>query len=190
MRYKVDLPNYGVFDEKRVFDAGPDAGADQLPRRAHRRADLRGHLEGRGRASACRRRGAEILISPNGSPFDWPKPDLRMNVAVARVDGDRAAAASTSTRSAARTSWCSTAPRSCSTPTRSLAVQLPAWEEAVGARPRWRRTAGGWRCEPGERAVLEEGDAAAYHACVLGLRDYVDKNGFPGVVLGLSGGID
>ena len=38
--------------------------------------------------------------------------------------------------------------------------------------------------------MLEEHDAAAYHACVLGLRDYVDKNGFPGVVLGLSGGID
>ena len=48
VRYKVDLPNYGVFDEKRVFDAGPHAGSDRLPRRAHRRADLRGHLEGRG----------------------------------------------------------------------------------------------------------------------------------------------
>ena len=53
-----------------------------------------------------------------------------------------------------------------------------------------RRTGDGWRCEPAERAVLEEHDAAAYHACVLGLSDYVDKNRFPGVVLGLSGGID
>ena len=53
-----------------------------------------------------------------------------------------------------------------------------------------RRTGAGWRCEPAERAVLEELDSAAYHACVLGLRDYVDKNGFPGVVMGLSGGID
>ena len=72
---------------------------------------------------------------------------------------------------------------------RRLAVQLPAWEEAVRI-VEMRRTADGWRCEPAERAVLEEHDAAAYHACVLGLRDYVDKNGFPGVVLGLSGGID
>ncbi len=48
----------------------------------------------------------------------------------------------------------------------------------------------GWRCAPGEVAPIAEGDAAAYHACVLGLRDYVDKNGFPGVVLGLSGGVD
>ena len=39
-------------------------------------------------------------------------------------------------------------------------------------------------------AKLPEGDQADYAACVIGLRDYVDKNGFPGVVLGLSGGID
>ena len=44
VRFKVDLPNYGVFDEKRVFRAGPVARADRLSRRAHRRADLRGHL--------------------------------------------------------------------------------------------------------------------------------------------------
>ena len=48
VRHKVDLPNYGVFDEKRVFDVRAHAGSGQLPRRAHRRADLRGHLEGRG----------------------------------------------------------------------------------------------------------------------------------------------
>ena len=47
VRFKVDLPNYGVFDEKRVFAPGPDAGPDRLSRRAHRRADLRGHLGAR-----------------------------------------------------------------------------------------------------------------------------------------------
>src|SRR5207253_5209575 len=70
-----------------------------------------------------------------------------------------------------------------------LAAQLPAWEEAVRV-VEMRRTGAGWRCEPAERCVLEELDAAAYQACVLGLRDYVNKNGFPGVVMGLSGGID
>ena len=48
VRHKVDLPNYGVFDEKRVFDVGADARTGRLPRRAHRRADLRGHLAGGG----------------------------------------------------------------------------------------------------------------------------------------------
>ncbi len=72
---------------------------------------------------------------------------------------------------------------------RSIAAQLPAWREAI-AITNWTRGENGWRCAPGEFAKLPEGDAAAYHACVLGLRDYVLKNGFPGVVLGLSGGID
>ena len=49
---------------------------------------------------------------------------------------------------------------------------------------------GRWHCLPGPIAEVEEGDAANYLACVTGLRDYIDKNGFPGVVLGLSGGID
>ena len=72
---------------------------------------------------------------------------------------------------------------------RSLAVQLPAWREAVVVTE-WARTPSGWQCKAGDVAKLAEGPAAAYHACVLGLKDYVAKNGFPGVVLGLSGGID
>jgi NAD+ synthase len=47
-----------------------------------------------------------------------------------------------------------------------------------------------WRCENGPQVAGVEADRADYSACVLGLRDYVNKNGFPGVVLGLSGGID
>ena len=55
---------------------------------------------------------------------------------------------------------------------------------------RWKKgDDGGWRC-PGPIVPEIEGDKADYAACVLGLRDYVDKNGFPGVLLGLSGGID
>ena len=71
----------------------------------------------------------------------------------------------------------------------SLAVQMPAWEEAL-AITEWRRDGNRWACEPQPLAEIEQGDAANYLACVTGLRDYVDKNGFPGVVLGLSGGID
>src|SRR5262249_31373570 len=71
----------------------------------------------------------------------------------------------------------------------TLAVQLPAWEEKV-AVTHWLRGPDGWRCEAGERAMLEEGESSAYHACVLGTRDYVDTNCFPSIALGLSGGID
>ena len=71
----------------------------------------------------------------------------------------------------------------------SLAVQMPAWEEAL-ASPSGAATAIAGACEPQPLAEIEQGDAANYLACVTGLRDYVEKNGFPGVVLGLSGGID
>ena len=113
--------------------SGPMPGPVELPRRAHRRADLRGHLEGGG------------VRVPAGDGLGDADLAQRLAVRLAQArpaherrrgarDGDRAAAASTSTRSAARTSWCSTAPPSCSTPTASLAVQLPAWEEAVTRR--------------------------------------------------------
>ncbi len=49
---------------------------------------------------------------------------------------------------------------------------------------------GVWFCKPGEVAALDEHPADIYHAMVVGLRDYVNRNRFPGVVLGLSGGSD
>src|SRR5207253_3825220 len=67
--------------------------------------------------------------------------------------------------------------------------QLPAFRETVQTLT-WERSGNGWRCSDGPMAPLPEGDKADYLACMLGLRDYVNKNGFKGVVLGLSGGID
>ena len=90
-----------------------------------------------------------------------------------------------STRSAGRTSSCSTAPRSgCIPIARSPSSCRPSakWSTTL----RWERTGNGWRCVDGPVAKLEENaDKDDYAACMLGLRDYVDKNGFKGVVLGL-----
>src|SRR4029078_7709040 len=71
----------------------------------------------------------------------------------------------------------------------ALACQMPAFREAV-ALTLWEKGGEGWRCREAPLELVEEGDEADYAACVLGLRDYVAKNRFPGVVLGLSGGID
>src|SRR6202030_1202973 len=57
------------------------------------------------------------------------------------------------------------------------------------ARTVWERFGASWRCVEGGREIIEEGDEADYAACVLGLRDYVENNRFPGIVLGLSGGV-
>lgn len=187
LRFKVDLPNYGVFDEKRVFTAG------ELPSPIA----FRGVRLGvpicediwKDEVTECLAEcGAEILIVPNGSPFDWKKPDVRLSVAVARVTETGLPLAYIN-QVGGQDELVFDGASFVLNADRSLAAQLPAWEEQI-ALTEWKRTDAGWTCAKGPVHRLSEGDGAAYHACVLGLRDYVDKNRFPGVVLGLSGGVD
>ena len=84
LRFKVDLPNYGVFDEKRVFAPGPMPGPVNF-RGVRLGLPICEDIWGQDVVECLSETGAEILISPNGSPFEWKKPDVRMNVAVARV---------------------------------------------------------------------------------------------------------
>jgi NAD+ synthase len=191
LRHKVDLPNYGVFDEKRVFDQGPMPGP----------VNFRGVRIGvpicediwKDEVCEClQETGSELLIVPNGSPFDWPKPETRINVAVARVT-ETGLPLVYLNQVGGQDELVFDGASFVLDADRQLVIQLPAWEEALEAVV-FRRTGsgglGGWTGEIGLRAPLEAGESAAYHACTLGLRDYVEKNGFPGVVLGLSGGID
>ncbi len=187
VRLKVELPNYGVFDERRVFTPGPLPGP----------VSFKGVRIGvpicediwKEQVTECLAEcGAEILISPNGSPFDWPKPHMRMNVAVARVTETGLPLAYLN-QLGGQDELVFDGASFILNADRSLAVQLPAWKEAIVVT-RWSRTDPGWMCEPGPVAKISGGDASAYQACVLGLRDYVTKNGFPGVVLGLSGGVE
>src|SRR6185312_4778468 len=71
----------------------------------------------------------------------------------------------------------------------SLALQLPAFQENI-TTIQCIKGEGGWTCKKGPIAPVLDGDKGDYAACVLGLRDYVTKTGFPGVLLGISGGID
>ena len=187
IRFKVELPNYGVFDEKRVFDAGPLPGP----------IDFRGIKLGvpicediwEEQVCECLAEcGAEILISPNGSPFDWPKADRRMNVAVARVVETGLPLAYLN-QIGGQDELVFDGASFVLNADRKLALQLPAWETGF-ALTLWTRGDAGWVCASDDIARVGTGDGAAYHACVLGLRDYVNKNGFPSVVLGLSGGVD
>jgi NAD+ synthase len=68
-------------------------------------------------------------------------------------------------------------------------VQMPDWDEGLLVTD-WARTAQGWRCETRCEHALDRFPADVYQAMIVGLRDYVARNGFPGVILGLSGGID
>ncbi len=184
---KVDLPNYGVFDEKRVFATGPLPGPLNV-RGVRIGVPICEDIWGTEVVETLAETGAEILISPNGSPFDWPKPDNRMNVTVARVTESRLPLVYLN-QVGGQDELVFDGASFVLNADRSLAVQLPAWRETV-ALTEWTKSNHGWVCARGEIAKLSEGPASAYHACMLGLKDYVDKNGFPGVVLGLSGGID
>jgi NAD+ synthase len=187
VRFKVDLPNYGVFDEKRVFAPGP------IPKPVDFRGIRLGvpiceDIWGPGIAEGLAERGADILIVPNGSPFDWTKPDVRMDIAVARIT-ETGLPLVYLNQVGGQDELVFDGASFVLNADRSVAAQLPAWEEAV-TLTQWRKTANGWYCEKGDRAAVEQEEASAYQACLLGLRDYVEKNGFPGVILGLSGGID
>ena len=185
-RLKHHLPNYGVFDEARVFAPGPVPGPIQF--RGVRLGVLvcedMWYADVAETLAEC---GAEILVVPNGSPFERDKVGVRLERARARVaetglplvyvnqlggqdelvfDGASFALDSRG----------------------DVAVRLPAWAEQV-VTTRWSKRDCAWTVA-GPLAPVPGRDEDLYQAMVLGLRDYVGKNGFPGVVLGLSGGID
>src|SRR6516165_1120279 len=186
-RFKVDLPNYGVFDEKRVFAPGPSPGPIVF-RGVRVGVPICEDIWGPDPVECILETGGEILLVPNASPYERDKLVIRQNVAVSRVVesglpliylnmvGGQDELAFDGGSFALNAN-------------RSLGAQLPAFRPMV-ARTAWERGDKGWRCVEGPRETVEEGDEADYAACVMGLRDYVDNNRFPGVVLGLSGGVD
>ncbi len=187
VRHKVDLPNYGVFDEKRVFAAGPEPGPVNV-RGIRLGVPICEDIWSPDVCETLAETGAEILVSPNGSPFTADKRDLRMNKTVARV-AETGLPLAYVNQVGGQDELVFDGASFVLNSGGQLAVQLSDWRETI-VTARWRRGADGWRCETQAPALLSEGDAALYRACVLGLRDYVNKNGFPGIVLGLSGGID
>ena len=187
VRFKVDLPNYGVFDEKRVFSPGPMPGPAVL-RGVRVGLPVCEDIWGEAVVECLAETGAEILLVPNGSPYWRDKNDTRLNLAVTRVTESGLPLVYLNQMSGQDELVFDGASFVLNADC-ALAVRMPAFAESISVT-RWTRTEAGWRCAQGERAVLPEGDAADYAACVLGLRHYVDKNRFPGVVLGLSGGID
>ncbi|MEM6626754.1 MAG: NAD+ synthase [Pseudomonadota bacterium] len=186
VRFKHELPNYGVFDEKRVFDPGP------IPEPVRFRGvglglpiceDMWWETVPR----ALAEQGAEILLSPNGSPWRRNKREVRKQafdtwadirlpyIYVNQVGGQDELAFDGA---------------SFAVDARGRHVQqLPNFEEIYGLSV-WERTPMGLMCLDADRADLLEGQEEIYRAAMAGLGDYVGKTGFPGVVLGMSGGID
>ncbi len=186
-RAKHELPNYGVFDEKRLFDPGPAPGP----------IAFRGFRLG---VLVCEdwwlpavpetltESGAEMLLSINASPFEVGKQDQRLALAVSRVV-ETGLPFVFCAQIGGQDELVFEGASFVLNADRTLAHQLPWFREAVTLTT-WRRTAAGLVCDPGTIAPEPSVLAQTYHGMMLGLADYVGKNGFPGVLLGLSGGID
>ena len=154
MRFKVDLPNYGVFDEKRVFAQGPMPGPINV-RGVRLGVPICEDIWGPDVTECLAECGAEILITPNGSPFDWTKPDVRMNKAVARIT-ETGLPLVYLNQVGGQDELVFDGASFVLNADCSLAVQLPAWEETV-ALTVWERKPSGWVCEKGECAVHRRG---------------------------------
>ena len=187
VRFKVDLPNYGVFDEKRVFDAGPMPGCVAI-NGVRIGIPICEDIWGTDVVECLVETGAEILIVPNGSPYRRGRLEERLNTIVARVTESGLPLIYVN-QVGGQDELVFDGGSLGLNADRSLAFQLPAFVETI-ALTTWKRQGATWVCKDGPITPVEDGDEADYEACVLGLRDYVDKNRFPGVVMGLSGGID
>jgi NAD+ synthase len=192
LRFKCNLPNYGVFDEKRLFARGPAAGPVNVKGIRvgvpicediwlEESEDYENVVE------CLAETGAEILVVPNGSPYARDKTDVRLSIAVARVT-ESGLPLIYLNQVCGQDELVFDGASFALNGDLSVAAQLPDFVETVTTL-RWKKSNDGWRCA-GPIVPLLEGDKADYAACVLGLRDYVKKNGFPGVLLGISGGID
>jgi NAD+ synthase len=188
VRFKVDLPNYGVFDEKRVFVPGPLPGPISF-RGVRIGIPICEDIWGAEVVECLAETGAELMIVPNGSPYWRNKDDVRLNIAVARVTESSLPLIYINQVGGQDELVFDGASFGLNADC-SLGFQLPAFREQV-TTVRYARSSNGWRCTDGPLVVAaDDPDQEDYTACMLGLRDYVGKNGFGGVVLGLSGGID
>ncbi|WP_226016000.1 NAD+ synthase [Novosphingobium sp. FKTRR1] len=191
-RFKHELPNFGTFDEKRYFLPGP------LPEPVLFKGAMLGLpiCEDIWHPDVCRhlaQLGAEIFVCINGSPYEIDKDVLRIDGVAKRRAIDTGIPLIYLNRVGGQDEVVHDGASFVVGPEGALWVQMPDWEEAIEDTV-WRRVASGsghrWRCEAGAVAETTEHPEDIYCAMVLALRDYVDKNRFPGVVLGLSGGID
>ncbi len=177
------LPNYGVFDEKRHFLAGT---------RATSVFELRGHrvglcicedVWGPNPAAAAKAAGAELLLNINASPFNLGKPEQRLEILRARTQ-ESALPIIYANCVGGQDDLVFDGGSVAVNVDGALAFRAPLFEEGVYALQFEHGSLRGDCAEELPRA------AQAYRALVQATRDYVDRNGFPGVLLGLSGGID
>lgn len=186
-RLKHDLPNDDVFYEKRYFTPGP------LPEPLVIKGVSIGVpiCEDVWHAPVCEHlaaRGAELMLCPNGSPYWKNKQHTRLELVRARVAEDDVPLIYLN-QVGGQDELVFDGASFGIEPGGKVVFQAQSFEADFVVTD-WQRTKAGWRCTKGEVTPLASVSEAPWQAMLRGLRDYIRKNGFSKVVLGLSGGID
>ncbi len=178
VQYKVNLPNYGVFDEKRVFARGtmPEILEIAGTKTAILICEEMWHPD-----TVAHVKEADLLLVLNASPFEHQKHAQRLQYAEQAAELAQAHVVYVNI-AGAQDDLVFDGDSIVLDASGNLLAQAPAFETAVLTVLLEDAT----KVEDIYPPRLE----AAYYAMQLGLKDYVEKNGFDGVILGLSGGID
>ena len=187
VRLKHDLPNYGVFDEKRVFASGPMPGPINF-RDVRLGVMICEDMWQPDVAECLKESGAEIFVVLNGSPYALDKWDQRLNLAVERITETRLPMIYVN-QVGGQDELVFDGGSFVLNADRRLQARCVDWSPALQIT-NWNRTGDDWICEQSETASIEDRLSSIYSAMQLGLRDYIDKNNFPGVLIGMSGGVD
>ncbi len=187
IQHKCHLPNYDVFDEERIFNKGNLPGP----------INFRGLKIG---VAICEdiwhedvveclaETGAELLIVLNGSPYNREKQDLRINVAMQRVVESGLGLIYVN-QIGGQDELVFDGGSFVINPDYSMPVKLPNFVSKI-QNTLWTKDNDKWLCKTIVQQTDTEELEDIYSACVIGLRDYVQKNKFKEVLIGLSGGID
>ena len=185
---KAELPNYKVFDEKRYFHAGAQPTV----------VECKGFRVGLlvcediwepEPAQLARADGAELLVVINASPYERNKQRERESVVRARVS-DVALPIVYVNMVGGQDELVFDGNSFVMDAEGTVVMRAPAFKEGTYFIDFERRGRGVVAPIPGDVAPELSDEASVYSALVLGVRDYVNKHGFPGVVMGLSGGVD
>src|SRR5438270_2847613 len=185
--FKHELPNYGTFDEKRIFTPGP------LPDPIEWRGIRLGVpvCEDMWLEPVCAHLaelGAELFLVPHGSPYELDKNQTRERLGRARTTSTGLPLVFLN-RVGGQDELAFDGSSFIMHPDGEIVVQMADWDEEFLITD-WARGPDGWRCDTRCEHELDQFPADVYRAMMVALRDYVGRNGFPGAILGLSGGID
>ena len=184
---KHHLPNETVFDEVRVFDAGPLGGPYSVGN-ARVGSPICEDAWHEDVAETLQETGAEFLLVPNGSPYYRDKMETRLNQMVARVV-ETGLPLIYLNMVGGQDDQVFDGASFALNPGGKLAMRMPVMSEAI-THVDLERTPDGWRVVEGEIAPQPDAWEQDYHVMVLALRDYMAKTGFKKVLLGMSGGVD